>query len=64
MVRRGEQAAANSRSTLNAGSPNTEKENDMNTAVDNQRLMKTLDDAWNSQDCDTFNHRHAENVAV
>jgi len=36
----------------------------MNTPVDNQRLMKTLDDAWNSQDWDTFNSRHAENVAV
>jgi ketosteroid isomerase-like protein len=36
----------------------------MDTAVDNQRLMKTLDDAWNSQDWDTFNSRHAENVAV
>jgi len=32
----------------------------MNTPVDNQRLMKTLDDAWNSQDWDTFNSRHAE----
>jgi len=36
----------------------------MDTAADNQRLMKTLDDAWNSQDWDTFNSRHAENVAV
>jgi hypothetical protein len=26
--------------------------------------MKTLDDAWNSQDWDTFNKRHAETVAV
>ena len=26
--------------------------------------MKTLDDAWNSQDWDTFEERHAENVAV
>jgi hypothetical protein len=28
------------------------------------RLMKTLDDAWNSQDWDTFEERHADNVAV
>lgn len=28
------------------------------------RLMKTLDDAWNSQDWKTFEERHAENVAV
>jgi hypothetical protein len=26
--------------------------------------MQTLDDAWNSQDWDTFKSRHAENVAV
>ncbi len=26
--------------------------------------MKTLDDAWNSQDWDTFKTRHAENVTV
>ena len=30
----------------------------------NKQLMKTLDDAWNSQDWDTFKNRHAENVAV
>jgi hypothetical protein len=30
----------------------------------NKDLMKTLDDAWNSQDRDTFEKRHAENVAV
>jgi hypothetical protein len=30
----------------------------------NKELMKTLDDAWNSQDWDTFKERHAENVAV
>lgn len=30
----------------------------------NKSLMKTLDDAWNSQDWDTFEERHAENVAV
>jgi hypothetical protein len=27
-------------------------------------LMQTLDDAWNSQDWETFKKRHAENVAV
>jgi predicted ester cyclase len=31
---------------------------------ENMRLMKTLDDAWNSQDWDTFQERHADNVAV
>jgi hypothetical protein len=31
---------------------------------ENMRLMKTLDDAWNSQDWDTFEERHAHNVAV
>jgi len=30
----------------------------------NMQLMKTLDDAWNSQDWDTFEERHADNVAV
>lgn len=28
------------------------------------RLMQTLDDAWNSQDWDTFEKRHARDVAV
>lgn len=27
-------------------------------------LMKTLDDAWNSKDWDTFEDRHADNVVV
>lgn len=38
----------------------------MSSATDekNMQLMKTLDDAWNSQDWDTFEERHAENVAV
>ncbi len=31
---------------------------------ENLRLMKTLDDAWNAQDWDTFSKRYAENVAV
>jgi predicted ester cyclase len=30
----------------------------------NKELMKTLDNAWNSQDWETFNERHADNVAV
>ena len=30
----------------------------------NLRLMKTLDDAWNSQDWDTFIERHAESTEV
>ena len=30
----------------------------------NKELMKTLDDAWNSQDWYTFKVRHADNVAV
>jgi hypothetical protein len=31
---------------------------------ENLRLMKTLDDAWNSQDWETFKKRHASDVAV
>jgi hypothetical protein len=31
---------------------------------ENLRLMKTLDDAWNSQDWETFKKRHSEHVAV
>ena len=34
------------------------------SADENMKLMKTLDDAWNSQDWDTFEERHADNVAV
>ena len=34
------------------------------SADQNLRLMKTLDDAWNNKDWDTFMKRHAENVAV
>ena len=30
----------------------------------NKEIMITLDNAWNSQDWDTFNDRHAEDVAV
>ena len=30
----------------------------------NKELMKTLDNAWNSQDWDTFHERHADNVEV
>jgi len=31
---------------------------------ENLRLMKTLDDAWNAQDWNTFNKRHTEDVVV
>jgi hypothetical protein len=31
---------------------------------ENLQLMKTLDDAWNSQDWETFKKRHSENTAV
>jgi predicted ester cyclase len=31
---------------------------------ENMRLMKTLDDAWNSQDWDTFSKLHTEDVIV
>jgi len=34
------------------------------TVEENKQLMTTLDDAWNSQDWDTFNKRHHEEVAV
>jgi SnoaL-like polyketide cyclase len=30
----------------------------------NKELMKTLDNAWNFQDWETFSERHADNVAV
>jgi predicted ester cyclase len=30
----------------------------------NMELMKTLDNAWNSQDWDTFEERHADDVEV
>ena len=30
----------------------------------NMELMKTFDDAWNTQDWDTFEERHDDNVAV
>lgn len=31
---------------------------------ENMNLMKTLDDAWNSQDWDNFSKRHAHDVTV
>jgi len=31
---------------------------------ENMELMKTLDDAWNTQDWETFKKRHAANTAV
>lgn len=36
----------------------------MSSIERNMALMKTLDDAWNSQDWETFKKRHAESVAV
>jgi len=30
---------------------------------ENMKLMKTLDDAWNLQDWETFNERHTDDVA-
>ncbi len=36
----------------------------MSSIENNLKLMKTLDDAWNSQDWDTFLKRHAENTTV
>jgi predicted ester cyclase len=33
-------------------------------AEENMRLMKSLDDAWNNQDWDTFSKRHTEDVIV
>ena len=34
------------------------------SAEENMNLMKTLDDAWNSQDWETFSKRHTEDVIV
>jgi len=34
------------------------------TVEENLERMQTLDDAWNSQNWETFNKRHAESVAV
>lgn len=34
------------------------------TEEKNMQLMQTLDDAWNSQDWDTFSQRHSEDCAV
>ena len=28
----------------------------------NMELMQTLDDAWNNQDWETFNQRHADEI--
>ncbi len=36
----------------------------MSAEEKNRELMKTLDDAWNSQEWDIFEERHADNVAV
>jgi len=34
------------------------------SAEENMELMQTLDDAWNAQDWDTFDSRHAPDVKV
>src|SRR5438128_804815 len=34
------------------------------SAEENMRLMKTLDDSWNSQDWDIFSKRHTEDFIV
>lgn len=34
------------------------------TVEENMQLMMTLDDAWDAQDWNTLNNRHAEDVAV
>ena len=34
------------------------------SAEENMKLMKTLDDAWNSQDWETFAKRHTDDVVV
>jgi len=36
----------------------------MSTVEENMHLMQTLDDAWNAQDWDTFEKRHAPHVDV
>ncbi len=36
----------------------------MSTVEENMRLMQTLDDAWNTQDWETFDKRHAADVDV
>jgi hypothetical protein len=36
----------------------------MTLKEENLHLMKTLDDAWNSQDWDTFSRRHTNDVIV
>jgi len=34
------------------------------SSKENLRLMKTLDDAWNAQDWETFSQRHTDDVIV
>lgn len=36
----------------------------MATVEENMRLVQTLDDAWNTQDWETFDQRHATGVEV
>jgi hypothetical protein len=35
-----------------------------NVEQENMQLMRTLDDAWNSQDWDTFSKRHTDDLVV
>ncbi len=42
----------------------TQNEDSTMDADENMQLMQTLDDAWNTQDWDTFRERHAEDVVV
>ena len=41
-----------------------QKEKTLMTAEENMELMQTLDDAWNAQDWDTFDSRHASDTVV
>jgi hypothetical protein len=41
-----------------------EEERAMTIEQRNMELMQTLDDAWNSQDWDTFDRRHKKDVIV
>jgi len=34
------------------------------SSEENLKLMKTLDDAWNTQDWETFSQRHTDDVIV
>jgi hypothetical protein len=40
------------------------KQREATSVEGKMRLTKTLDDAWNSQDWDTFIERHTEDIVV